>query len=61
MNAFQSFSEHAKSPIVYVIFIDAHSGLHQDGVFGLIVRIQRYPDSMGYEAEFKAIVRAWAP
>jgi hypothetical protein len=30
-------------------------------VFGLIGRIHRYPDSMGYEAEFKAVVRAWRP
>ena len=30
-------------------------------VFGLIGRFHRYPDSMGYEAEFKAVVRAWRP
>jgi hypothetical protein len=24
-------------------------------------RIHRYPDSLGYEAEFKAIVQAWRP
>jgi len=30
-------------------------------VFGLIGRVHRYPDSLGYEAEFKAIVRAWRP
>lgn len=30
-------------------------------VFGLIGRLHRYPDSMGYEAEFKAVVRAWRP
>ncbi len=30
-------------------------------VFGLIGRIHRYLDSLGYEAEFKAIVRAWRP
>ena len=30
-------------------------------VFGLIGRVHRYPDSMGYEAEFKAVVRAWRP
>ena len=30
-------------------------------VFGLIGRIHRYPDSLGYEAEFRAIVRAWRP
>jgi hypothetical protein len=30
-------------------------------VFGLIGRIHRYPDSLGYEPEFKAIVQAWRP
>ena len=30
-------------------------------VFGLIGRVHRYPDSLGYEAEFKAIVLAWRP
>jgi hypothetical protein len=30
-------------------------------VFGLIGRVHRYPDSMGYEAEFRAVVRAWRP
>jgi len=30
-------------------------------VFGLIGRVHRYPDSLGYEAEFKAIVQAWRP
>lgn len=30
-------------------------------VFGLIGRVHRYPDSLGYEAEFRAIVRAWRP
>ena len=30
-------------------------------VFGLIGRIHRYPDSLGYEDEFKAVVQAWRP
>ena len=30
-------------------------------VFGLIGRVHRYPDSLGYEAEFKAIVQSWRP
>ncbi|MCB2023631.1 MAG: hypothetical protein KDG56_02430 [Ottowia sp.] len=30
-------------------------------VFGLIGRVHRYPDSLGYETEFKAIVQAWRP
>ena len=31
------------------------------GLIGLIGRIHRYPDSLGYEAEFKAIMQAWRP
>jgi hypothetical protein len=30
-------------------------------VLGLIVRSRSYPDSLGYEAEFAAIVQAWRP
>ncbi|HDR9128347.1 TPA: hypothetical protein QDB31_005442 [Burkholderia vietnamiensis] len=30
-------------------------------VFGLIVRVNNYPDTLGYEAEFNAIVREWRP
>lgn len=30
-------------------------------VFGLLGRILSYPDSLGYKAEFKAIVHAWRP
>lgn len=30
-------------------------------VFALIARVNSYPDSLGYEADFKAIVRAWRP
>lgn len=30
-------------------------------VFGLIGRVHRYPDSLGYEAEFKSLVQAWRP
>lgn len=30
-------------------------------VFAVIAKVNRYPDSMGYEADFKAIVRAWRP
>jgi hypothetical protein len=30
-------------------------------VFRLIGRVHRFPDTMGYEAEFKAIVRTWRP
>lgn len=30
-------------------------------VFGLIAKANKYPDSLGYGADFKAIVRAWRP
>jgi hypothetical protein len=30
-------------------------------VFALIIRVNSYPDSSGYEADFKAIVHAWRP
>lgn len=30
-------------------------------VFAFIARVNKYPDSLGYEDDFKAIVRAWRP
>lgn len=30
-------------------------------VFGLIAKVNQYPDSLGYEEPFKRIVRAWRP
>lgn len=30
-------------------------------VFGALIRARRYPDTLGYEADFKAIVREWRP
>lgn len=30
-------------------------------VFGLVARIHRYPDTLGYEAEFNEVVKAWRP
>lgn len=30
-------------------------------VFALVARVNSYPDSLGYEADFKAIVRTWRP
>ena len=30
-------------------------------VFALRARVSKYPDSLGYAAEFKAIIRAWRP
>lgn len=30
-------------------------------VFGLIARVHQYPDTLGYDPQFRAIVRAWRP
>lgn len=30
-------------------------------VFGLVARMNRYPDSMGYAADFAQIIEAWRP
>jgi hypothetical protein len=30
-------------------------------VFAFIARVGKHPDSLGHEADFKAIVRAWRP
>jgi hypothetical protein len=30
-------------------------------VFALIARVNSYPDSLGYEDDFKAIMRVWRP
>lgn len=30
-------------------------------VFGLIARVHQYPDTLGYDKQFKTIVRAWRP
>ena len=30
-------------------------------VFALVARVNLYPDRLGYEADFKAIARAWRP
>ncbi|MDC6409532.1 hypothetical protein LOD50_10375 [Xylella fastidiosa subsp. multiplex] len=30
-------------------------------VFIFIARVSKYPDSLGYEADFKAILRQWRP
>lgn len=30
-------------------------------VFGLIARVNKYPDSLGYEQDFKAIITEWRP
>lgn len=41
--------------------VDAVIANDMTTVFGLIARVNSYPDSLGYEREFKAIVRAWRP
>ena len=30
-------------------------------VFALIARVHAYPDTLGFEAQFKAVVRTWRP
>ena len=30
-------------------------------VFGYVARVNGYPDALGYNAEFKSIVRGWRP
>lgn len=30
-------------------------------VFGLIAKTNKYPDSLGYEQDFKAIINEWRP
>jgi len=30
-------------------------------VFALIAKVKAYPDKLGYEPDFKAIVKAWRP
>jgi hypothetical protein len=30
-------------------------------VFALIARVNSYPDSLGYEVDFKAIIQTWRP
>lgn len=30
-------------------------------VFAFIARVHRYPESLGYEADFDAILHAWRP
>lgn len=30
-------------------------------VFAMIAKTSKYPDSLGYETDFRAIVRAWRP
>lgn len=41
--------------------LDAAIVADMTAVFGLIARVNRYPDRMGYEAEFTNLVRTWRP
>lgn len=41
--------------------VDATIAADMTAVFGLVARIQRYPDTLGYEAEFNEVVKAWRP
>jgi hypothetical protein len=41
--------------------VDSDIAVDMMTVFALIARVHNYPDSLGYEADFKAIVRAWRP
>ena len=40
---------------------DTDIGADMTTEFGLIGRVHRYPDSQGYEVQFKAIGQAWRP
>jgi hypothetical protein len=39
--------------------VDASIAEDMATVFRLISRVSKYPDTLGYDAEFKALVRAW--
>lgn len=41
--------------------VDAAIAADMVTVFGLIARVGSYPDKLGYEADFKDIIRAWRP
>ena len=41
--------------------VDSDTAADMVTVFALIARIHKYPDSLGYEADFKAILCAWRP
>ncbi len=30
-------------------------------VFALVARVHQYPDTLGYEDDFKAVIKAWRP
>ena len=41
--------------------VDSEIAADMVTVFALIARVHSYPDSLGYESEFKSIVGAWRP
>ena len=41
--------------------VDADVAQDMVTVFGLVARIHAHPDSLGYGADFEAIVKAWRP
>lgn len=41
--------------------VDSGISADMSTVFGFIGRVNQYPDTLGYEAEFKRIVKAWRP
>lgn len=41
--------------------VDASIARDMVTVFGLIAKVNQYPNSLGYEEPFKRIVRAWRP
>ncbi len=41
--------------------VDSEIAADMVTVFALIARISSYPDSLGYESDFKSIVGAWRP
>jgi hypothetical protein len=41
--------------------VDAPTAADMQTVFGLIARVRVYPDTLGYEDEFKAIMDNWRP
>lgn len=41
--------------------VDSEIAADMVTVFALIARVSSYPDSLGYESDFKSIVGAWRP
>ena len=39
--------------------VDADIAADMVTVFGYIARVNTYPDSLGYQADFEAIIQAW--